>query len=268
LNLSPLYGGLTSGTGVTLKARIDDGPVLRMLLDSGAQNVVIEKRVASRLKLGSKSDMKLVGLGASLGNASRVAPGRLEIGGLVLENCPMVVSGVPMREGTDGVLPLSLFEAFLVRLDLPRKTLDLQPYAAQSTLDATDSTAVRSDQRMLFLQATVNQAADGYLLVDTGSVYNGISPAAARACRNYRMLAPSISLTSGGGETDGFLLPPGVRFRVGPSVMNADPAVVVDLSAISRLHRFEVSGVIGYPAIRDSIVTIDYRDARVRIEKK
>jgi hypothetical protein len=253
--------------GVIVKARINDGPVLRLLLDSGAQDIVLDRR-ALRPKQAGESDLKLVGLGSSFANARRLAPAKLESGGLVLENCPILATDMPMREGTDGVLPMSLFAGFLVRLDLPKKALELEPYSDPERTDTNGFAFVRADQRMLFLEATVNQSATGYLLLDTGAAYNGVSPAAARAWRNYRLLNPNISLISGGGETDGFLLPRGVQFHLGSQVMNADPAVVVDLSALSKLHRFEVSGLIGYPAIRNSVVTVDYRDARVRVEGK
>jgi hypothetical protein len=51
-------------------------------------------------------------------------------------------------------------------------------------------------------------------------------------------------------------------------VVLADPAVVVDLSALASHHGFAIAGVLGYPALRRSILTIDYRDALIRIEAK
>jgi hypothetical protein len=57
-------------------------------------------------------------------------------------------------------------------------------------------------------------------------------------------------------------------FRVGSRVLVADPAVVVDLSDLTRHHHFEISGVLGYPALRDSVVTVDYRDSLVRMARK
>jgi hypothetical protein len=67
---------------------------------------------------------------------------------------------------------------------------------------------------------------------------------------------------------EGFPLSPGVLFRCGDRVLSADPAVVVDLSSLARHHQFEITGILGYPALRNSIVTIDYRDSLVRIERK
>jgi hypothetical protein len=59
-----------------------------------------------------------------------------------------------------------------------------------------------------------------------------------------------------------------VRFQCGAREFSADPAVVVDLSDFARHHRFDITGILGYPALRNSIVTVDYRDSLVRIEGK
>jgi hypothetical protein len=55
-------------------------------------------------------------------------------------------------------------------------------------------------------------------------------------------------------------LPPGVRFRFGSRVMPADPAVVVDLSAMASHHRLDIAGVLGFPALRRSTVSITGTD--------
>ena len=103
-------------------------------------------------------------------------------------------------------------------------------------------------------------------MLDTGATFSALSAEAARASRNYWSLANVISLRGSAGGIDGFQLPAGVRFRCGDRVLSGDPAVVVDLSDFARHHRFEISGILGYPALRNSIVTIDYRDSLVRIE--
>ena len=269
LKLTAVYDGPLAPMGLVLKARVNGGPALRLLLDSGAQDIALSRKEAARMGLSGQPGLHLVGMGASLGTAVRLSPGRMESGGLVLENCPMFSTDAPMREGIDGVVPLWLFAGFMVRLDVPHKTLDLEPFDDSAAPGGdTGFRAVRAHQGMLFLEARMNESATGYMLLDTGAVYNGISPGAARAWPNYRLMGQNISLASSSGDLDGLLLPPGVEFRLGSHVLKADPAVVVDLSAMSKLHAFEVSGVIGYPALRGSVVTIDYRDGLVRVDGK
>ena len=77
--------------GLYFKARIDGGPVLRMLLDSGAQHIVLDKRAATKVGRTAGSGFELVGVGASSNQCRRTAPGAIEIGDLVLQNCDILV---------------------------------------------------------------------------------------------------------------------------------------------------------------------------------
>jgi predicted aspartyl protease len=268
LKLNALVTPESQGQGLFLKARIDGGPELRMLLDSGAQHVVLDKRAAARIGKSAGATLELVGLGASAKTCRRVAPGTVQIGELILKDCEMVVLDNHLIDGIDGIIPLSLFADYLVRLDLPHRVLELDTYHAGPTSTDSGYLAARADQNLLFLRTTVNESHAGYVLLDTGATYNAVSPEAARASRTYWNLKDAIELRSGAGATEGFMLPVGLRFRVGPQVFSADPAVVLDLSDFAHHHDFEIAGILGYPALRYSIVTVNYRDSLVRIEGK
>jgi hypothetical protein len=54
----------------------------------------------------------------------------------------------------------------------------------------------------------------------------------------------------------------------GSRELAAGPVVAIDLSTASRYHNLEVSGLIGYPALRDSVLIVNYRDGLVRIDSK
>jgi len=252
--------------GLYFKARIDGGPILRMLLDSGAQHVVLDKRAAAKAGRTAGSDFELVGVGASARSCRRAAPGTIEISGLVLKSCDILVVDGQILDGVDGIIPLSLFANFLVRLDLPRKVLELDAYPADPPVRDASYLPVRTDNQLFFLRSVLNEKQAGYVLLDTGATFSALSPEAARASRNYWSLANAISLRGSAGDIEGFQLPAGVRFRCGDRVLSGDPAVVVDLSDFARHHRFEITGILGYPALRNSIVTVDYRDSLVRIE--
>jgi hypothetical protein len=213
--------------------------------------------------------MELVGLGGSDKEARRLACTTVEIGDLALRDCDMLSVNGRLLEGIDGVVPVSLFAGFLVRLDLPKKTLDLDPYTDAAPANPEEHPHVRADNRLLFLEATLNESQSGYVLLDTGASYNAVSStAAARGWTGYRTLSPVLALRGFIAEMGGFLLPAGVRFRFGSRVVPADPAVVVDLSELSAHHNFPIAGILGYPALRRSIVTINYRDALVNIAEK
>lgn len=268
LKLYPLITPESQGQGLFFKARIDGGPELHMLLDSGAQHVVLDRRAAAKAGKSAGAAFDLIGIGATSKTCRRLAPGTVQIGELTLNSCEMVAIDGPILDGIDGIVPLSLFADFLVRLDMPHKVLELDSYPSAPPAADSGYVAARTDQRLLFLHSTVNESRGGYVLFDTGATYNAISPAAARSSGNFWNLKDAIGLRSSAGGIEGFPLAPGVRFHIGPHVLSADPAVVVDLSDLTLHHDFEIAGILGYPALRHSIVTVDYRDSLIRIEGK
>lgn len=64
------------------------------------------------------------------------------------------------------------------------------------------------------------------------------------------------------------MYPAEVRFRFGSQVLAANTVMVVGLQNFERYNQIEVAGILGYPALRESILTINYRDALVGIERK
>jgi predicted aspartyl protease len=254
--------------GLYFKARIGGGPVLRMLLDSGAQHVVLDKHAAARSGRTSGAAVELVGVGASSKLCKRATSGTLQIGDLVLDDVDMLTVNGQVLDGVDGIVPMSLFAEFLVRLDVRAKVLELDAYSSRPPVADVNNLPVLADNRLLFLHTVMNESQPGYVLLDTGAAFSAVSEAAARASRNYWSLANPVFLLGSSGDVEGFRLSPGVRFRCGTRVLSADPAVVVDLSDMARHHQFPITGILGYPALRNSIVTINYRDSLIRIEGK
>jgi hypothetical protein len=254
--------------GLLLKVRIDSGPVLRLLLDSGAQFIVLDKTAASKSGHFGGSELDLVGAGSPPKAARMAKAGSVEIGGLVFHNCELIIAGGKLLDGIDGVIPLSLFAGFLVRLDIPGRTLDLRPYPPGGQVEDKEFSHVRASNNLLFIKAVLNDSREGYVLLDTGAFFNAISESTARTLKYPRLLASSVQLQSGAGATQGEVFPSQVRFRFGSRVLRAGTVVVVPLDELERHHQMEVAGVLGYPALRESILTINYRDSLVGIAGK
>jgi hypothetical protein len=229
---------------------------------------VLDRRAAAKAGRTEGSAFELVGVGAPAKNCRRVAPARLTIGDLTMANVELLAAEGQLLEGVDGVVPMSLFADFLVRLDVPHRTLGLDPYPADALASDGRNLPARADNRLFFLRTVMNGAQPGYMLLDTGATFSALSPAAARASRNFWSLSDGMMLLGSAGMVEAFALGPGVRFRCGEREFSADPVVVVDLSDFTRHHQFEVTGILGYPALLHSIVTMDYRDSLIRIERQ
>src|SRR5262249_37928821 len=138
------------------------------------------------------------------------------VGDLMFRDCPIVIAPGDILEGTDGVVPLSLFAGFFLRLDAGAKTLDLLPYA---NAFKGGFLPARVDRGFLIVEARLNEAEQGHFLLDTGATYSAISHSMATALNLPRGLAAPVSLTSGAGESEGYVVSSGIRFRLGSEVL-------------------------------------------------
>lgn len=254
--------------GLLVKARINGGPLLSLLVDSGTQYVVVDRTAALRSHCAGGADLEMVGAGAA--SATLVKHGtadNLELGDLTLRGVPLIVSDRTLGDGIQGVLPLSIFSDFLVRLDFPAKQLDLLPYRTGEA-DRSAAVPVLSSNQLLFVKGTVNEAHDGYFLLDTGAAFTVISRDLARQLHIPEILAAHMPLRGGVAEIDAPLLSGSIRLQFASHQPVMGPVVAVDLSTASRYHGFEISGLIGYSALCDSVLTISYRDRVIRIRTK
>jgi len=251
-------------SGVLLQARIDGGPPLHLLLDSGAARITLDARAAARSALSATSESHLVGLGESPSRSvgSGVA-GTVEVGQLQFRHCRVDISRGELAEGIDGVIPLSFFGTFFIRLDLPGKVLDLTPYPVGAAQTAGFAPAIPKSG-MLFMRGWLDRALEGCILLDTGASYSTVSQPAARVLGNPTVSA--VGLRGANGSVDGGVLASGIRFLVAGRSLAADPVVALDLEPFSAFNGIETIGVLGYPALRAFVLTVDYRDALVRID--
>jgi hypothetical protein len=252
-----------------VKARINGGPLLRLLVDSGSQYVVLVRGAALHSHCAGGADFELVGAGsATATRATRQTADTLELGDLTLRGVLLIVTDRIFPEGIQGVLPLSIFSEFLIRLDFPAKELDLLPYGMGETADRSGAIPVLSRNQLLFVTGTVNEVREGNFLLDTGSAFSAISRDLASQMHISDRLAARVPLHGGVADMDAPLLSGLIRLRLASHPPVTGPVVAVDLSTASRYHGFEISGLIGYSALCDSVLTVSYRDSVIRIAPK
>lgn len=259
------YAPLPSrAAGVLLHARINGGPLLRLLLDSGAADIVLDAKTAHRSGLSTSSGVIMVCAGGAPTKTMKAGLARtVEIGPLAFRNYPVDVAPDKLGEGLDGVVPISIFGGFLVRLDLPRKVMELTSYPERTPASTEAFARALPAGNLLFVPATIDRAGNGYLLIDTGSSYTAISRSVARSLRSAFIAFASIR--GGDGLVNGEFIN-SVRFRIAGRELEAGQVVALDLTALSRYSDVEVAGLLGYPDLRSKVLTIDYRDSLVKIE--
>jgi hypothetical protein len=190
--------------------------------------------------------------------------GTVEIGPVSFRNGPVALVNGKVAEGADGVIPLSLFSYFLLRLDLPEKTLGLIPYPREQ--DPADPPSRNSAQHHLLMVETVlNGKKNGYVVMDTGAYCSGISRDVARTL-GESPIAPEVRLAAGTGVATGERISSAVHFAIAAQDLVPKEVVAMDLSNLSRHYGVEVMGVLGFPELSHYVLTIDYATGQVRME--
>jgi hypothetical protein len=167
-------------------------------------------------------------------------------------------------EGADGVVPLSLFSDFLLRLDLSEKTLGLIPYPREENPAVPPTHGVTKHDALL-VAAVLNGKRNGYVVVDTGAFCSAISREVARTLSGFQIV-PEVRLAAGTGAAIGQRISSTAHFAIAEQDLIPDEVVALDLSNLSRRYGVDVVGVLGFPALASYVLTIDYRDGRVKIE--
>jgi len=269
VKLGTLASPSTGPVGLVILARVNGGPPLRLLLDSGAQHVVLDKKAAARSRCLGGTGLDLVGAGTGRPEAARVlAAGTVEIGEILLRNVDVVVVERRLLDGLDGVMPVRLFAGYMITLDLKNRFLDLTPFPGAPSQESDPVARAEIRNGLLFVKGTLNGSYQGYFLLDTGATYNAISTTLAGTMNSISGPHQTVSVQAGTANLAAHRVSQVRRFQVGSSDLRTDPVVAVDLSPASRHNQLEVSGLLGYPALRDCVVAINYRDALVRIDRK
>jgi hypothetical protein len=252
--------------GVYLKVRINGGRTVRLLLDSGAEHLVVSTAVARSAGLPAGAHLSLIGFGEQPDEGGFHTVARsVEVGPLTLRDCPVDVVDHKVVNGADGVVPLALFSDFLVRLDLPGKVLELTPYES-ATVPRERFTGALAVNAVLLLRTVLNGLHDGYYLLDTGAAHNALSRTTAREMGGPGPGSEMRRVQGAAGASEVPQMRYAVHFRTAGQDIVSDDVVLVDLDTFSRYNGVKVAGLLGYPALSRYVLTVDYRHALVRMQ--
>jgi len=262
LSLRAFYPVPSRAAGVLLETRINGGKPLRLVLDSGAESIVIGAKSARSAGLSMESELDLIGVGKRRARKARAE--RIEIGPVSFGNYPVTFVDGTVVEGADGVIPLSMFSDFLLRLNLPGKKLILIPYPSGQGRETTPLSEI-TKHHLLLVKTTVNGTQQGYLVLDTGASCSAVSRQAGRTLFSSHNVS-EVPLATGTGVATGQLISSDVHFVIADQDVNPKEVVSVDLAILNYHYGVELVGVLGYPALMNYVLTVDYRHERVDME--
>lgn len=124
-NLVRLMSDPTHLRGYGLSVLVN-GEKSKLLLDTGASGILINRNLADRAGVTKLSDADISGIGdKGSRNGYTGLANSLKIGELEFHDCPVEVLEQRSVTGEDGLIGADVFDAFLVDIDFPREKLRL-----------------------------------------------------------------------------------------------------------------------------------------------
>jgi predicted aspartyl protease len=265
--------GLTVGDhfvlrGYGLRVRLNDRATVTLLVDTGSSGITITRKVAEKIGATKLSEQALEGVGKSgpaVGYKAWVD--KVVIGDLEFHDCFVQATPREIAE-VDGIIGMDVFSQYLITLDMPARKLRLEQMPIQSKEGPAQAEAfsqIFTVGHFLLLPTEVGKKATGLFVVDSGSNANTISPELARLMPEMRAFNSPMSGASGVVNSAFIADDATLRFA---KVNRNDRISTLDLHSVSKDLGIEVSGQIGFSAMENMKLTIDYRDGLVQFVGK
>ncbi|MBZ5636962.1 MAG: aspartyl protease family protein [Acidobacteriia bacterium] len=273
-------------SGVLLKASINHGSPLRLILDTGADGILLTSKAVRNLGLETLTRSQISGLGQQApANALVAVAQTVEIEDFRLQDCVLQISDAALTPGADGIIGANVFQEFLIRLKARSHVLELSPFSSRAEApvrfsdpwvdyegSSYDGPVCESCDHLapayrvghlLLLRATLNSLKsdgqqDGYFLLDSGSTYSAVSQDVAN-----RLPGGRTHLLGARGPLDGVSQSRPMRLDVGAARLADFSPVSLDLTEMSRQEGVEISGIVGFSVVSKAVLTINYRDGLV-----
>jgi tetratricopeptide (TPR) repeat protein len=280
MTLVPISPGTGRPYGVGLRAQLNKGHTVQLMLDTGASGISISPKAAEKAGLEVLSDesTEARGLGSQKAQeAFDYLAADVTFGDLQFADFPVGAFRAAKTSDYDGLIGADIFDRFLVSIDFKdmRLTLDThpgEPRAANEPEDAADSLPPGFFRAFRFghhvtVHTSVNQGPLQLFLIDSGSSANLIDTDVARESTkvsgDYQTVLRGIQ-----GRADKVSRASRVSLVFAGFRQDNSDLLATSLEAIGDGSGVGIGGILGMPVLRQMELTIDYRNGAVRFEHK
>jgi Tfp pilus assembly protein PilF len=277
--------GLTPyGKGYGVSVKFNDRASADLLLDSGADGIVIGNKLAEKIGVVKIADSFFGGIGDKgpvQGYAGWVD--KIKIGNVEFHDCIVEVSSKSNVAEESGLIGTNVFGKFLITLDFRERKLLLAPLPknpAAAPVSAEDD-EVAQDRYIapemqsyakvfilddhLFIPVVVSDKAVGNFMLDTGADMNTMSPKLAalvtKASKDDEFTMKGVS-----GKVENVLTGRKAILQIAKIRIESHDLPVFATDGQSNGFGTEIAGFIGIRTLSQLKMTIDYRDGLVNLE--
>jgi Flp pilus assembly protein TadD len=298
LDLMPL---LYDGTHVRdwgLNARFNNRKTTLLELDTSVTGIVLTRDFASKAGLEN-----ILGPQSSEQASFMSYAESIKIGNLEFKDCPVrVVEDSALANG-NSLISADIFKDHLITINFANRTVNLDPlpkmpevagattgapqdrYAAPEMKDWTR--VYVADDRIL-VPTGINDSGPFLFMLDTGTIFTALAPDVSRTVLGVSADATApirgvsgnivkVYYKEGGADLYNALVfgPSGERVKVsrpeksaifhfGPYTLLDNKGYAFDMTPLSSSVGLEVSGLLGFPIMKDFGVALDYRDGLIQ----
>ncbi len=259
-------GSSMARRGYGLRVRLNDRATVTLLLDTGSSGVIITRKLAEKIGASKLSEQVLEGVGRSGGSAGYKAwVDKVVIGDLEFHECFIHATPREIAQ-VDGTIGTDVFAKYLVTLDFPAHKLRLDPLPPPP-VDATDAfTQAFNFGHFLLVPTDVGKKSAGLFVIDSGANANTISPDLAKSMPDMR--AFNSPMAGASGQANSAFIADSATLRFAKVRKLGERISTLDLHSVSKDLGVEISGQIGFSAMEEMKVVINYRDALVEFVGK
>lgn len=256
------------GEKVVVRARLNGSDPLDVVVDTGAEKMVLSQRTAQLVGVRPITNTLTAGVGrAGMRGLELGRLDTLEIGSLAVENVPTLIKnppleGLPETRSENSFSPLALgmstivdYENHLIVVgrELPQEPADIE--------------LPMRFQRLAMVRGIINDEHEKSFIVDTGGevISISLSTASLLGMVPARHIPLRVFGTSG-WDDDAFLLPH-VNLRFNRIRYDNFSVVVLNLHRPSALLGFHVGGIVGHHFLSNYRVTLDLANSVVRLSE-
>ncbi|HEY7402303.1 MAG TPA: aspartyl protease family protein [Candidatus Angelobacter sp.] len=256
--------------GYGVRVRLNDRATVTLLLDTGSSGVIITRKLAEKIGARKLSEQSLEGVGKGATNVGYKAwVDKIVIGDLEFHDCFVHASPREIAQA-DGTIGTDVFIKYLVMLDFPARKLRLEPLPSaslSSSVPESDSfTQAYNLGHLLLLPTDVGKKATGLFVVDSGANANTISPELAKSVPDMRLFNSPVSGAS--GQANSAFIADDATLRFAKVQKKGERISTVDLHSVSKDLGVEISGQLGFSAMEEMKLLINYRDGLVAFTGK
>ncbi|MDQ2924081.1 MAG: retroviral-like aspartic protease family protein, partial [Acidobacteriota bacterium] len=291
LSIVPIANGPRDMYAAGLELQLN-GRKKRFEIDTGASGLLIGRAAAASAGIVAEGET----LGGGIGDKGLVKEllahvDSIRIGDLEFHNCLVRVLDKRSVLDVDGLIGADVFSSWLVTLDIPSREVRLAPLpkrpedaaAESSELDTAgggeNTQAVPRDRYVapemkdwtpvfryghdLIFPTYIGNAPQKLFIMDTGAAHTLVSAAAAREVTGVGGSNARIRGLS--GEVQNVSEADNLTIAFAHVSQRLPGTLAIDTANLGRGAGVEISGLIGFPTLRELIITIDYRDNLVHI---